>query len=197
MNICLFAPIGGFGHHVRWMCLLDDQYKFENYPTVESKLNFILNHVYNRTIDDWLEKEDAYSNIDKRYIYFNHQLDRENRIVRLKNQKNCQFFEYTKETKMVCCTMSPQLALKEFSKIKPDLYNWTEQQFLERIEVENDLSIQTKKFHNKFLLMNNDVLADDVLDRDYYTKLIKFLDLDDNYESAATMHLKWRYIRCK
>jgi hypothetical protein len=39
--ICIFAPMGGFGHHVRWMALLDDRFQKPGPAlTVQEKVDF-------------------------------------------------------------------------------------------------------------------------------------------------------------
>jgi hypothetical protein len=196
--ICIFAPMGGFGHHVRWMALLDDRFQKPGPAlTVQEKVDFISGSVYK--IPDphtYIDVETQHSVGLNDLIYFNHQLDKENRVVRLKNQHNQQFFEYSKDTKFLCCICDPQIALKEYRVLRPELNDWTPEQFLERAEVDNILSTTTIYFHENTFYINNDILHyERVLDREYYNTLIYHLELDDNYEAAAAIHETWWDLR--
>lgn len=196
-NICIFAPQGGFGYHVRWMALLDNQFqKAGEHQTTSEKVKYILDEVYNKSAADWLIKEDQHDNgpFGKlgNYIYFNHQLDNESRIVRLKNQQGQRLFEYSDATKILCCTCDSQIALKSYRALNPNLNYWTEEEFLERIGIDNMLALTTPMYHPNTSIINNDILYyGNILDRTYYRTLITHLQLDDNYQAAAAIHFKW------
>jgi hypothetical protein len=54
------APIGGAGNHVRWLCLLDEDFDLSDVTkTKADNCNFILNTVYNKKRDwkNWLKIE--------------------------------------------------------------------------------------------------------------------------------------------
>ena len=186
--------MGGFGHHVRWMALLDNRFqKPEQSLSVAEKVEFITGTVYN--INDphsYIGIETQHSRGLNDLIYFNHQLDKENRIVRLNNQHNQRFFEYSNDTKFLCCICDPQIALKEYSTLRPELNDWTAEQFLERAEIDNMLSTTTPMFHANTFFINNDILHHSkILDKEYYNTLISHLELDDNYDAANAVHIKW------
>jgi hypothetical protein len=80
--------------------------------------------------------------------------------------------------------------------LRPELNDWTPEQFLERAEVDNILSTTTIYFHENTFYINNDILHyERVLDREYYNTLIYHLELDDNYEAAAAIHETWWDLR--
>lgn len=189
--------MGGFGHHVRWMALLDKQFqKPESNLTTEEKVEYILGIIYVRTAKNWINLETQHSVGLNDLIYFNHQLDKENRIVRLKNQHNQRFFEYSENTKFLCCTCDPQIALNTYKILNPSLNGWTSEEFLERVGIDNKLSLSTPVYHaNTFIIDNNILHYNNVLDKNYYHKLINYLELDDNYKSAAAIHTRWQELR--
>lgn len=188
--------MGGFGQHVRWMALLDKRFQLRDLITTADKVKYILETVYGgRTAANWINFEETYAAGLNNLIYFNHQLDKENRIVRLKTQRGMRPFTYLDDTRFLCCTCDPRIALNWYRTVKPDLNKWTNEQFLERAVIDRQLTESMPTYHANTLVINNDILCHNILDRDYYTKLVSHLQLDNNYNAAAEIHLRWWKLR--
>lgn len=185
--------MGGFGQHVRWMALLDNRFQIGDLKSTADKVEYILETVYNgRTASTWINYEETFSPGLNDQIYFNHQLDKENRIVRLKNQHNQRFFKYTDDTRILSCTCDSKIALRWYRAINPDLNQWTKTQFLERAEIDNMLALAMPTHCVNTLIINNDILHySNLLNTHYYRKLTSHLQLDDNYIGASEIHRKW------
>ena len=180
------SPIGGFGNHIRWLILLDDQFKFDLTledgtcvvcNSLEDKINFIKQHVYtdDRSWHNWLLTEKKFRfNLDK-IIFFDH-------FVKLER--------YLPTTKILGTTIDPVLAHRCYFKFNSNLNNNSEQLFRQTINDYN-VSLAAMPEHPNLLKLNVDCLYAPELDKNFYQDLITFFELEDRYTNANEIHTMW------
>jgi hypothetical protein len=202
MKFSIEAPIGGIGNHVRWLVLLDNQFKFslkklpwpppdphqvEQYPdcdivTLADKVEFIKNYVYApfRSWHNWLIIEWHFRKKLDAVIPFEHQ----NYNNYYKNGYNDNL------TKTLALGIHPDLACRLYFKFNPNLNSATPELFKRQISHNNWL-LDRVPYHKNFLQLYSDVLYNNSLNRELYQQIINFFELDNHYDIANEIHQLW------
>lgn len=172
---CIYAPIGGYMNHLRWLLLMSSDYQF--FPN-ELKLKFIQSLVYdsNRTCFNWLnyEWELRTKKLITESIQVTHDLD----VI-----KNIQG-----PKKIIGLSMDPYNALYHYFKFNPVLNLMGEEGFLNSVLLHNNsLSSLTEDA----LILPADSLSNEILDQKFYNKVVEFLNIENSYELANFVHKLW------
>ena len=131
----IYAPIGGFGNHLRWLLLLDENYtiklKDQVLITSNEKLEFIKKFVYceERSWHNWIKFEFRYRIILDQYLKFTHDMT-----------------DIFDDLKTVGLTIDPELAYKSYVKFNPTLNGISKNSFLQQIQKQNKMC----KFANDY-----------------------------------------------
>jgi hypothetical protein len=151
--------------------------------TLEDKLNFILNRVYphSRSWQNWLMYEFRYRTQLQNLIFVDHN---EQLPTSLKDRAH----EYNK---IIVCRVDPKLALRTFIKINSHLNHISPGDFIYKIQQENILAQDYLNKHQNVLQLDNTILYNEILDRNFYTKVIEWFGLSDQYEQANIIHERW------
>jgi hypothetical protein len=193
------SPIGGFGNHLRWLLLLDSRFNFTlpipdfdrsihsnpinlltdstncHFGTIKQKLSFIQNYVYpqDRSWHNWLIFEVKYRHELQPYVFFNHDYDNIS----------------DDPVKTIACTISPNLAYKSYLKFNSNC-NLTSADLFKKVTANNNWHVNHLS-KNDYLIINSDNLFSSSLDRNLYETIINFLNFDNHYDSANTVHQLW------
>jgi hypothetical protein len=195
MNI-ICATAGSFGNHVRWLALLDSKYSFEvdnhtlvstapdyipfienenfSFTTAQSKLDAFENWIYPATRDyyNWLIHEWKYRTILNQYIQLSHEYHE------LSNP----------DDKVLWLSISDETALKCYYKFNPTLNFSSIKNFLNFKLEPREL---TDTDSSSILTLKADDLYSEILNEHFYTQLVDFFELENNYELACKIHLLW------
>lgn len=188
----VYAPIGGFGNHVRWLALLDPCFQFELTPLADpifkkildptrhikfldagSKLESFCTQIYSskRSWDNWLWMEFLYRKDLDEVLVFNHRgPDTENVI------------------KNLILTVDPELALRSYLKLNSNLNHCTPEVF-KRQTTQFNLGTKGQNLENK--IINVDCLYQLTLDRTFYNDMIEWFELSNCYDLANQVHGLW------
>lgn len=149
-----------------------------NYNFISPKLDFIMQNIYpsDRTCFNWLNYEWKYrrSRLLTGFIQISHEIEDINSIQDPK--------------KVIALTMNPHKALHHYLKFNPTLNQMGEQGFLYGIQLYNE---KLTTLNRDILILNSEHLYTSVLDREYYGKIIEFLNIEDNYDIANMVHKVW------
>lgn len=174
----IIAPLGGFGNHVRWLILLDSSFTFNLQDNIvlnniTQKIDFIKDFVYSadRTWHNWLQFEWRYREDLDTHIQFGHSL--------------VEIGHPDKQTLIL--KTNPDLAYKSYLKFNSNLNNRPRSRFTDDVNQINNLNVEG----DNFLLLNSDMVYQPTLNRDLYTTLINFFELDDLYNEANFIHTLW------
>jgi hypothetical protein len=177
----IYAPLGAFGNHARWLALLDDRYKIKFsdgafLQSVEDKLEYIQNNVYNdkRTHHNWLKYEWTWRNQLRDVLFTTHDI-----------------IDMFDGSKTIALTMDPELSLKCYRKFNPKLNNATQNDFLAMTYKINKMANFVSQHIDTFKCLDSSVLYQAVLDKEFYQTLIEFFDLEYNYQPAQEIHESW------
>jgi hypothetical protein len=191
----VYAPIGGFGNHVRWLALLDPCFQFEATPLAEprfkkipdlsrhikfldaeSKLESFRTQIYSstRSWTNWLWMEFLYREDLDQVLVFDHRKD---------NIENV--------TKNLVLTVDPELALKCYFKLNSNLNHCTPEIFKEQSAWFTRNAIRNSHNHLENKIMNVDCLYAPTLDRTFYNGMIEWFGLSDCYDLANQVHELW------
>ena len=168
----IVGPWGGFSNHVRWLALLDKQFNVTERLGYNGSIeHFIANEVYNdnRKWHNWLIYEWTWRDKIHEFIFLDNQV--------------CY-----QAHKFVILQIDPELAYKCYFKFNPALNHLTKKDFIQMV-VSYDHEVDA--FPMDSLKLNAGVLYQETLDPDFYATLTKYLDLDDNYETAKDIHKLW------
>lgn len=192
MKCGVYAPIGGFGNHVRWLALLDPVFQFEVTPLAEprfkkildpsrhitflnadSKLDSFCNQIYSpsRSWQNWIWMEFLYRKDLDEILVFNHQGPGAENVI-----------------KNIILTVDPELALQSYFKLNSNLNHCTPEIFKQQTTQFN-LGADCNNPENK--IMNVDCLYQSTLDRTFYNNMIEWFELSDCYELANQVHGLW------
>jgi len=192
-------PIGGFGNHIRWLCLLSPEYNdFETINSVgffingkmfyfdtDKKVNFIEEHVYPYTRDcfNYIEIELKFKNKINEYFLTTHYVE--------------DFWEAYGPHRSILVNCSVDTCIKHYFKFHP-LWNgnpWKKSGrdiFEQKILQMNEDNIKYTSMENeKILQVNSDDLNTDTLNYELYTNICEFLEISNVYEHANTCHKLW------
>lgn len=203
--IRISAPKGAFSHHIRWMCLLSEN--FTNLNTLNSvgffipkkrfplkpieRVNFISEYVYTKDRDfyNWLKMErDIKQSINT--VFYSVHTTRD-------------FLEHTGNIKTLLVNSDVDKACKHYFKFHPFWagHPWKRKdrdEFIQEIINCNKSNDDYNSLPNESILrLSVDCLNNDVLDKTFYDSMIEFLGLDNQYEYACIVHLLWRKLNCK
>lgn len=147
---------------------------FFYFRNTEEKLNFINTQVYpdSRTWQNWLNVEWKYRKSLDNLVPVTH--------IPMRTVST---------QKSISLIMPPELALKTYIKFNTNLNNISMDEFI----------FQTKWFNTQILkldpktnlVLSSETLFSPVLDRDFYSKIVKWADLDGDYEFANYIHTRW------
>jgi len=191
LTCAVFAPIGGFGNHVRWLALLDPCFQFDltplaeprfkkipdlsrriNFLDTDSKLESFRTQIYSPTRSwtnwlwiEWLYREDLDS-----VLVFEHRVDHVDSI-----------------DKNLVLTVDPDLALRGYFKLNSNLNHHTPEQFKQQVQQ----FATNASAHAKKKTLNVDCLYQSTLDREFYNSMIEWFELSDCYDLANQVHGLW------
>jgi hypothetical protein len=150
---------------------------------LEDKLNFILNKVYphSRGWQNWLVYEFRYRTQLQNLIFVDHN-------EQLPTSLNDRAHEYNK---IIVCQVDPKLALRTYIKINNHLNHMSPGDFIYKIQQENILAQDYLNKHQNVLQLDNTILYNEILDRNFYNKAIEWFGLSDQYEQANIIHKRW------
>lgn len=143
---------------------------------LDSKLKFLENYIFppTRSWNNWFVYEWIYRiplqsiiNVDQSYYIKDG----------ISNSKN------------ILLTIDPTLAYKCYLKFNSFLSNQSKEEFLKDVNLHNDFHKSVDQ--DNALVLDSGILFNPELDRDWYLKLINWLDLTDNYPHACLLHKLW------
>jgi hypothetical protein len=217
--IYINSPIGGFGNHLAWLVWTNskfssgllkrniienhyDEIKGVSWPDykdlslcdlksdsllsefqslglvdtlVKDPIDFVFKNVYNnRSWHNWLKKEWEFR-------------DRLKNIVIGHTHK----IKIEPEYWYIFGKASPDTCYKHYLKINSSFNNTGINGFLDDVNIFNQ-NVDSYKNLDNVLAIDNDLLLSDVLDVDYYKKIITFLNLNNDYDNANLLHQQWR-----
>ena len=216
-KINIIAPIGGFGNHVAWLIwsnlsiesviksvhinetvynsikgslwpeykkinLVDNTNDYYNEMCrlgvfdykVNNPAEFILQNVYHRkrSWHNWLQIEWKLRTQLK-------DIDISHNIDMISDEK----------LNLLCC-IDPDLAYRNYIKVNSSFNNQGLESFFNDIEKFNKNANNLKEQKNILVVDNSDLFKKS-LDYDYYNKIISFLNLNNDYETANIIHNAW------
>lgn len=183
----IVAPSGAGGNHFRWLLLLDNRFEWnfcvEQTPkmpagvnfksnNVNEKIKFLTNVVYNRRrrYFNWLEYEHSFRYSLDSHINFTHTIDD------LNNHKVIYF------------RIDPVVAISNYLKFNFGLNSMHPLTFIDFLKRTDQQVIAERP---DALVLNAELLYNPLLDRELYTRAINWFGLEDHYEKAASIHIKW------
>jgi hypothetical protein len=177
----IYAPIGAFGNHARWLTLLDDGYKI-NFAdgtflqSTEDKIQYIQHYVYNdkRSYHNWLKYEWTWRNQLSSLLKMTHDMS-----------------DMFDGLKTIGLTMNPELAHRCYYKFNPTLNGINKDDFLKMTSKINQLSNFAGQCIDTFKPLDSSVLYQEVLDKNFYQQLIEFFNLESKYQQAQEIHKSW------
>jgi hypothetical protein len=182
----IYAPIGGFGNHIRWLLLLDNNYKLELddriLVSVEDKVKFITTTVYSndRTYNNWLDYEFTWRYKLDLVLKFTHDMT--------------DFFD---NLMSIAVTVDPELALRCYEKFNPSINNISKENFLKQIRKQNLMCEFASNALDTVICIDSTKLFQPILDKEIYNRATKFFDLESNFDHANTIHQVWYRLHIK
>ena len=139
---------------------------------IEDKLSYIVDNIYpsTRTWFNWLTMEWEYRDSINGYDIAHH-ID---------------------DTVTVACTIQPDLALKHYFKLNPSFNYFTPDMFLQKVSDFNQ-SINDATG----LVLDNSVLWNSTLDKDFYDQIVLYFNFTPDYEAANKVHYAWYSLQKK
>ena len=217
-KINIIAPIGGFGNHIRWILLLDDQFRIIvksgndiyvnlagiNWPDYDNFINERYSNISKNIVDEIKLKCEInlFTSIEKinfikKLIYpmqrsYHNWLNWEWRYrVSFNNYIQLDHEYSDSQKKTLILTIDPMLAYKCYVKFNSNLNNMLKDQFIQGIELANQSHSLLSKSNENIQLLDSTILYQPSLDYDWYQELISKLNLDNNYQSANIIHKLW------
>lgn len=176
----IYAPLGAFGNHVRWLALLDDRYHFQLdgvlLDSAQSKVSFIQQYVYNdsREANNWLEYEWKWRRQLDPYLKFTHDM--------------ADMFD---GLKTIGLTIDPDMSYNCYIKFNPNLNGIDRLTFLKQTDKINKMSRFAQQCIDTFKSMDSSILYQDQLDKNFYHELTDFFNLNPTYSQAQEIHSLW------
>ena len=177
------ARIGGFGHHVRWILLLDEQFQAESLNftgNCKDKVNIILSEIYpkDRTWHNWLKYEFKYRQQFNQLLECHHSFN------------TIDFEDFSKDT-YTSIQVSPELCYHSYIKLHSSNNRLSYAEFINQVDEHNTKEQGLQKFLPNLTLHNGDILFQEELDYDFYINLINSLGFTNNYKYAKIIHTRW------
>ena len=182
----IYAPVGGFGNHLRWLLLLNKNYKIEldgqKLFTIEDKIKFITTIVYsnNRTYNNWLDYEFTWRNKLDHLLKFTHDMT--------------DFFD---DLKSVALIVEPILALRCYEKFNPGLNGLSTENFLKQTHKQNLMCQFASQSLDAVICVDATKLFQATLDKEIYNRVLEFFNLESNFDEANTIHQIWYNLHIK
>lgn len=187
-QINIVGPGCVFINHVRWLILLDNKFSIPT-PIVtltklEHKINFIFDKVYHtsRTWHNWLPIEYKY-----RFL-----IDKNSPVQCVETPDTNKILP---TDKIIVCKNDPKIAWRLYLKFcHNSAFNLGVSDYN---QYKSRLNRQFKKHddflqkHESLLTLDNSILWQNHLDKKFYQKIVDFLQLENNYESANSIHKAW------
>lgn len=150
---------------------------FLNLTSLDSKLDFILTHVYpdTRTWHNWLMIEITYRDVLNSLIVVSH----EHNVDMIKPG-----------SKLLICKCDAELAYKSYLKLNSNLNKASKEGFI-KLNRDFCAEIQELEHNTTVKITDSTVLFQPTLDRNFYNELIDWFELDDNYKYAQQIHTAW------
>lgn len=213
----IIAPLGGYGNHVAWLIwsnssfkpviksahidetrynsikgsswpeykkinLVDDSNEYYNEmcslgvfdDNINNPVEFILQNVYHdkRSWHNWLRIEWKHRT-RLRDIEISHKID-----------------DISDENLNLLCCIDSDLAYRNYIKINSSFNSSGLESFFNDIKKFNENANNLKKQKNILVVDNSDLFKKS-LNHDYYNKIISFLNLNNDYETANIIHNAW------
>lgn len=214
----IYTPIGGFMNHIRWLCLLDDSYKFislnkdsyisfkgADWPELQEVLEDPVSAIKSQFFNEIINLCDGipfYCPIDQKINFILENVYTKDRTWhnwliyewKYRVALNYQLFaehNYTKNEnidRQLICTCDPELSYKSYLKFNINLNNTTKESFL---EMQNRYSNGLHLLKKPYKILDSTILFQKSLDRSFYNEMIEWFKLEDNYDAAQIIHSAW------
>jgi len=170
----LYHTWGTAGNHIRWLMYFDKS--FDPMRSLDIKLKFIQLKVYpkERTWHNWLTFEWEFRRQYQTMLKIEHDLTIDN-----PSDKSI-YLRYNDYTK----------PMNHYRCLNPGLNGFDVEKFKSLYSTHEDLLNGLQLNENKKIIIA-DIFWNDVLDKDTYTELIEFWNLENHYEYASRIHLLW------
>lgn len=180
----IYAPIGSFGNHLRWLLLLSDRFEIvindHAYSTIDEKMAWLLDAVYpqERSWHNWLEYEWRYRKMLDSIggIRFTH----DNAILTHDEDNSARF---------ICTTIAPELAYRSYMKFNNNLNNLPIDNFEGMIWASNRQIDAVDD--SRVLKINSELLWSPQLDRTLYLRATDWFQCDTQWTHAVQLHERW------
>ena len=178
----IYAPIGGYGNHVRWLLLLDERFSItikskdnlagmngQVLTTATEKAEFIKQHVYSaeRTRHTWLPLEWEYRNMLDDYMKFTHFAE-----------------DLFDECKLLAITCDPKLAYRSYIKLNPGCNGLSKEGFVKRNGKQNKMCEFADQVLPLVKAIDSTDLFNNVLDKELYSNMIEYFNIENHYAQA-------------
>lgn len=180
-------PAGSGGNHVRWLLFLDSTFRSDLCDnTVEAKLNFIKNNVYNsiRSWQNWLTFEWKFRNKLDHVVSPSHnhhvELDNNHKELFLTVNDPYPFLTHYRHINLGSNSQTIETLVDNFKNVWQKELEWVK---------ESTIGILNKK------IIYADTLHDRILTKDFYQTIIDYYQIDNNYEYAC--ELQEMYYQCR
>jgi hypothetical protein len=227
-KINIFAPIGGFGNHLRWLLMLDSSFSFSIAPPKDQYLifsgsewptyeNFIINNyqcsesikleIENCIVQSDLPRQLIMTDLDNKLCstlasVYTEQRTWHNWLTHewmYRNHLN-QIVTFNHEpipgpvddiTKTIGLIIDPDFALKTYLKFNTSLSGLTHGQFKQYIEKMCQEIKNYSTINKNTLILEAESLFTESLNPTIYSKIIDWLELENNYHSSNIVHSQW------
>lgn len=181
MKYGVCGPVGGYSNHLRWLLYLSKEFHLYG----ENKLNYIKLAVYhpNRTFLNWIDTEWKYRKRLNKCIMLDHNI--ENMIVT------------NDPMKIVVMVARPKHALKSYLKFNPTINGHTVKTFMRHVDDDNKSNTRFASSNASTIVIDSNILYNSVLDKELYTRIVSFLEIEDCYDKANEIHKIWYDLHMK
>lgn len=181
MKYGVCAPVGGYSNHLRWLLYLSKEFHLFG----ENKLTYIKLAVYNsrKTARNWIETEWKFRTILNKCIMLDHNI--ENIVVT------------DDPMKIVVMIARPRHALKSYLKFNPTLNGHTVRTFMRHVDDDNKSNTRFTSSNANTIVVDSSILYNPILDKELYTSIVAFLDIEDCYDNANEIHKIWYDLHVK
>jgi hypothetical protein len=182
----VYAPVGGFGNHIRWLALLDKGYTLnfndQLLTSVTEKIEFIKNFVYcsDRTYHNWLKFEFKYRLELNSHLLFTHDMTN--------------MFD---ECKMLAIKCDPDVVHHAYVKFNPGLNGINKETFLKMVNKQNKMCIFAEQYLDTVKCIDSTNLFQPTLDNTIYNDISTVFNLDNYYSEAQEIHTLWYNLHLK
>ena len=182
----VYAPIGGYGNHIRWLLLLDERYTIsidnQTLSSAVGKTEFIKQFVYppERTFNNWLTFEFKYRVMLNIHLKFTHDM-----------------VDMFNECKMLAIKCDPDLGYRSYIKFNTNLNGLSKFDFLKQIRKQNKMCDFAESYLPTVKSIDSTKLFQPVLDKELYNSMLEFLNINNHYKQAQEIHSLWYNLHLK